>query len=257
MKTAYSQSLMRYFFEIAYKGTAYHGWQKQEGVPTVQEVVEEALKTVTGSPIPISGSGRTDTGVHCRQQFFHADFSEPLDSGKFRHQLNSLLPKDIAINGIRQVVPEAHARFDASFRAYQYLITTQKDPFLKDRAWKLINHLDLSTMNKGAALLIGKHDYTSFSKVKTQVTHFECEVFDAGWSRNGPILEFNISANRFLRGMVRAIVGTLIPVGMGKVPPESIEEILQDKDRRKAGTSVPPEGLYLVSVRYPEHIWIN
>ncbi len=248
---------MRYFFEIAYKGTAYHGWQRQEGVPTVQEIVEEALKTLTGSPISITGSGRTDTGVHCRQQYFHADFSKPLDTGKFRHQLNSFLAKDIAINDIRQVEAEAHARFDASFRAYKYLISTQKDPFLTDRAWKVINNLDLSTMNQGAALLIGKHDFTSFSKVKTQVNNFECEVFEANWSMNGPILEFNISANRFLRGMVRAIVGTLIPVGMGKVPPESVSEILRDKDRRKAGTSVPAEGLYLVSVRYPEKIWTN
>ncbi len=248
---------MRYFFEIAYKGTNYSGWQTQHNAVTVQEVVEDALAKLTGEKIEIIGSGRTDAGVHCEQQFFHADIKKNIILADFQHRLNVLLPKDISIQSIRKVKPEASARFDAFSRTYHYRITLRKDPLLDGLALHYFKSADVPTMNKAAALLLGEHDFQSFSKVKTNVNHFLCDITKAEWKQKNDQLEFVITANRFLRGMVRAVVGTLLNVGTGKMTIKDFQAIINSRDRRKAGQNVPPEGLYLTKVKYPSSIFIR
>jgi tRNA pseudouridine38-40 synthase len=247
---------MRYFFEIAYDGNSYNGWQTQPNATGVQQVVEDCLSKITRESITIVGSGRTDAGVHCRQQFFHADVSHPLDE-RFIHKVNSFLPADIAIASIRQVHERAHARFDAILRQYCYKMVFVKDPFSVGRAWHFFKTLDIPTMNHASALLLGKRDFQCFSKVNTDVNTFVCEVFEARWELDGDKLEFYISANRFLRGMVRAIVGTIVDVGTHKTSVGEFESILRSRDRREAGQNVPPYGLYLMRVSYPDSIFIG
>lgn len=246
---------MRYFFEISYKGSNYHGWQSQPNAIGIQTVVEDSLSKLIRSEVRVVGSGRTDTGVHCEQQFFHADL-EIADPTLFLFRINSILPKDIAIHSVRPVTSSAHARYDAVERSYQYRITLEKNAFTDDRAWHFFKPLDIQTMNDAAALLLGKNDFSSFSKVNTDVNNFICDITTARWRQEKKRLEFTISANRFLRGMVRAIVGTLIDVGQGKITVAEFGEIIQRKDRREAGQNVPPYGLYLVSVRYPDNIFL-
>lgn len=248
---------MRYFFEIAYNGANYNGWQSQKNGVGVQAVVENALSQLLKSQIPIVGSGRTDTGVHCEQQFFHADIQNAFSPGDLIRRLNSFLPRDIAIRSIRRVRPDASARYDAVERTYRYEITRIKDPFAEGRAWHFFKPLDIQTMNKAAALLEGEHDFECFSKVKTDVNHFLCNVKSAKWKSQGSRLIFHISANRFLRGMVRAVVGTLLDVGTGKISLRDFRLVLQSCDRRKAGPNVPAHGLYLVRVRYPASIFVK
>lgn len=248
---------MRYFFEIAYKGTNYKGWQTQHNAITVQEVVEDSLSKLTGAKIEIVGSGRTDTGVHCEQQFFHADIEKSIVLKDFQHRMNVLLPKDISIQSIQKVKPETSARFDAISRTYNYRITLVKNPLLEGLALHYFKSADVTTMNKAAALLLGEHDFKSFSKVKTNVNHFLCDITKAEWKQKGNKLEFVITANRFLRGMVRAIVGTLLEIGAGKMTVKDFQNIINSKDRRSAGQNVPPEGLYLVKVKYPASIFLK
>ncbi len=248
---------MRYFFEIVYKGTNYKGWQTQHNAITVQEVVEDGLAKLTGSKIEIIGSGRTDTGVHCEQQFFHADIEKEIVLKDFQHRLNVLLPKDISIQSIQKVKPKASARFDARSRTYQYRITLTKNPLLEGLALHYFKSTNIPTMNKAAALLLGEHDFQCFSKVKTNVNHFLCDITKAEWKQKGDKLEFTITANRFLRGMVRAIVGTLLDVGTEKVTVKDFQNIITSKDRREAGQNVPPEGLYLTKVKYPSSIFLK
>jgi tRNA pseudouridine38-40 synthase len=248
---------MRYLFSISYLGTKYHGWQTQANAEGVQEVVEGAMGKILRKPIAIVGSGRTDTGVHCRRQYFHVDLSPTLDEKAFAQNMNALLPKDIAINSIQKIHPEASARYHALQRSYQYIITRKKDPLLLGFAWHFFKPLDVPTMNKAATLLIGLHDFECFSKVKTDVNHFLCTIKKAKWVVKGDLLLFDISANRFLRGMVRAIVGTLIEVGTGKISVEEFEIILKSKDRKQAGMNVPADGLYLMDVVYPSKIFLK
>lgn len=249
---------MRYFFEIAYKGTHYKGWQAQHDVVTVQAVVEDALFKLTGTRTEIIGSGRTDAGVHCEQQFFHADIEKQIVPKDFQHRLNVLLPKDISIQSIRKVKPQASARFEATTRTYHYRITLVKNPMLEGLALHYyFNIPDVATMNQAAALLLGEHDFQCFSKVKTNVNHFRCTIKKAVWKQKGDKLEFIIEANRFLRGMVRAIVGTLLEVGAGKMPVRDFQAIIDSKDRKQAGQNVSPAGLYLVKVKYPSSIFIK
>lgn len=247
---------MRYFFEIAYHGAHYAGWQSQANAVGVQTVVEEALSKLLRTPISIVGSGRTDTGVHCEQQFFHADIDKPLEPESFQWKLNSFLPRDISIQSIRPVKADAHARFSATERAYQYKITLVKNPFLQGLAMHYFKSLDVPTMNKAAALLVGEHDFTSFSKVKTDVNNFICTIKRAEWKQEGTLLVFSISANRFLRGMVRATVGTLLDVGTGKISVKEFQAVVDSRDRKKAGANVAPEGLYLMKVKYPSSIFM-
>lgn len=246
---------MRYFFEIAYNGTTYNGWQNQKNATGVQTVVEEALSTILRKKVEIVGSGRTDTGVHCEQQFFHVDLEEELEKGPFLQKLNSFLPKAIAINSIRRVKDDAHARYDAVERTYHYRITRKKDPFLEGLAWYYFKPADVARMNEAASLMLGSHDFECFSKVKTDVDHFLCDIKKASWKEEGDRLEFTITANRFLRGMVRAVVGTLLDVGSGKISIQDFKRILESRDRKKAGQNVPPHGLYLAKVKYPSVVF--
>lgn len=248
---------MRYLFSISYLGTHYNGWQTQANAKGVQEIVEDALSKILRTKTSIVGSGRTDTGVHCKKQFFHADLSEQTDMPRLLQNLNAFLPKDIAIHSAQSIHPEASARYHATQRSYQYIITRKKDPLLVGLSWYYFKPLDVPTMNRAATLLLGTHDFECFSKVKTDVNHFVCAIKKAKWQQKGDILLFEIAANRFLRGMVRAIVGTLVDVGSGKISIKEFEAILKSKDRKKAGMNVPADGLYLMDVKYPKRIFLT
>lgn len=247
---------MRYFFEIAYHGGHYHGWQSQHNAIGVQTVVENVMSKLFRTRVSIQGSGRTDTGVHCEQQFFHADIPSEFDTVKALLNLNSFLPGDIVIRSVRRVKDDASARFDALERTYRYQITKVKNPFLQGLSWHYFKAVRIENMNKAAALLLGEHDFECFSKVKTDVNHFLCDITRAAWVEKGDHLIFTISANRFLRGMVRAVVGTLLDVGTGKITHKEFVSILQSRDRKRAGANVPAHGLYLEKVKYPSRIFV-
>lgn len=247
---------MRYFFEIAYNGKNYNGWQSQANGIGVQTIVENVLTKLLRTETKIVGSGRTDTGVHCEQQFFHADISKEVDADLIQ-KINAFLPKDIVIRTMNQVKVTASARYNAVERTYRYQITRVKDPFLDGFAWYYFKPADIQTMNRAAALLLGEQDFECFSKVKTDVNHFLCDVKKAEWRQDGDQLTFWISANRFLRGMVRSIVGTLLDVGSEKISIKEFQAIIRSKDRKKAGANVPPYGLYLTRVKYPAGVFIK
>ncbi len=248
---------MRYFFEIAYKGTNYHGWQIQKNAVSIQQVLTDKLSTILKENVTITGSGRTDTGVHARQQYFHVDIVQKVNALQLMNRLNAFLPGDISIRSIREVTLAAHARFDATRRTYEYWIISHKDPFLEAVAYRFTKSLDIEIMNEAASILTGERDFKSFSKIKTDVNHFICEVFEATWNTKNDILIFRISANRFLRGMVRAITGTLLDIGTGNKKADDMHAILQSGDRKTAGRSVPANGLSLTEVSYPREIFIN
>jgi len=249
---------MRYFIELSYKGTNYHGWQNQRNGISVQEVLEETLSTMLRRPVELVGSGRTDAGVHAAQQFAHFDLEEPLPlSGALLHALNCMLPPDVAIHAVFPVRPDDHARYTAFSRYYQYRIRQQKSPFLTDLAYVFRAGLDIDRMNEASALLLQHTDFQSFSKVRTSVSHFRCKIERAEWLLDGQELTFHIKANRFLYGMVRTLVGTLLEVGQGRLTVAGFEEVILARDRRKAGRSVPPNGLFLVEVGYPEEVFLE
>lgn len=248
--------IMRYFFEITYNGTSYHGWQNQPNAISVQQVVEDCMTKVFRKKISITGSGRTDTGVHCVQQFFHADVEMAFDEQQWIAKLNSILPRFIGIRSISSVKPEASARYDALDRTYEYKITRVKDPIMVGHTYYFFRELDIPTMERATALLIGEHDFQCFSKVHTDVNNFICNIKQARWNQKGDLLVLTITANRFLRGMVRSIVGTLLDVGSKKITIKQFQDILKSKDRKQAGVNVPPEALYLVHVKYPKSIFI-
>ena len=246
---------MRYFFEISYKGTNYHGWQIQQNAMSIQELVQNGLKQLLRYEVDITGSGRTDAGVHAIQQYFHADIKGDLNCVDFAYKLNAVLPHDVFISSIRKVNQKAHARFDAILRAYDYVMVKKRDPFLLNEAYIYHGPLDIDMLNNASQLLVGKHNFESFSKVKTQVNNFNCEVFQALWKQEDNKITFHIEANRFLRGMVRAIVGTLLMVNEGKIAIDDLNGILNSKNRGMAGQSVSPDGLYLSKVSYPVDIF--
>jgi len=223
----------------------------------VQTVVENVMSNIFRTPVTITGSGRTDTGVHCEQQFFHTDLTSGFEKDNLILKLNSFLPRDIVIKSIRAVKADASARYDAVSRTYRYEITRVKNPFLQGLSWHYFKDVRIENMNRAAALLLGAHDFECFSKVKTDVNHFICDVTKARWVEKGDKLTFTISANRFLRGMVRAVVGTLLDVGTGKITQKEFVFILHSKDRKKAGANVPALGLYLESVKYPARIFLK
>lgn len=244
----------RYFFEITYDGTAYHGWQVQENAMTVQEKLETALFTFLRESVETVGAGRTDSGVHAKQLFVHFDSSNPKlieDPNRCLHSLNALLPYDIAIQRIIPVHDNAHARFDATDRTYEYHIHFKKDPFLTYRSWLFRDKPDVKKMNLAAQKLIGTQDFNCFSKSNTQVFTTICTIHEAYWLHENDRLVFYIRANRFLRNMVRAIVGTLLEVGTKDISIDTIDTILASRDRSHAGASVPAHGLYLTKVSYP------
>ena len=248
---------MRYFLELSYKGTAYHGWQVQPNGITVQEEIEKALCTILRAPTSIMGAGRTDTGVHAKKMFAHFDTDTEIDTNKTVLRLNSLLPHDIAAHEIRRVKADAHARFDATQRKYEYHICFRKNPFLKEYATLLRGEYDINAMNQAAQKLFDYTDFTSFSKLHTDVKTNNCKIYHAQWTKQGDVWMFTIAADRFLRNMVRAIVGTLLDVGRGKITIDDFCKIIEAKNRCKAGTSIDAHGLYLVDVKYPEEIFIN
>ena len=245
---------MRYFIELSYNGTHFHGWQKQPNAASVQESVENALTLLLKEKTVIMGAGRTDTGVHAKFMVAHFDTEIDFDNELLIFKLNSFLPTSIAIRNIYSVKPEAHARFDALTRAYEYRLVTQKNPFETESAYHLKGNLDVEAMNKATEKLLNYSNFKCFSKSKTDVKTYDCKLFYAYWEVNNDILIFKISANRFLRNMVRAIVGTLIEVGQGKLNVKDIDRIIESKNRSEAGYSVPAKGLYLTEVTYPEDI---
>lgn len=247
---------MRYFIEIAYNGKNYFGWQRQPKQMSVQQVIEESLSTLLREDIKITGAGRTDAGVHAKQLFAHFDFEAINDTKALVFRINSFLPKDISVVNIFQVKDNAHARFDAVAREYEYVISLRKDPFSQDFAYQLNKIPDVDLMNKTSELLFNHIDFQCFSRSKTDVKTYNCVISKARWELIDNKLTFTISADRFLRNMVRAIVGTLLDVGFGKTSAEDFQAILNSKNRSKAGASAPAHGLYLTKVKYPEEIFL-
>jgi len=243
--------------KVEYDGTNYSGWQRQNNGNSVQQAIEDALKKLTGHEIHVLGSGRTDAGVHAVGQVAQADFvpSESLEQCVYK--INMALPTDISIIQIREVHPDAQCRFDAISRSYRYAISRKKNPLKRNYAHCWLGPLDLSSMNECCSIIRESTDFQAFSKVQTQVPHFRCKVSYAQWSeQEADMLVFDICANRFLRGMVRALVGTMLEVGKGKKTVMDFKEILAGKNRRLAGESAPAEGLFLMDVQYPETIYL-
>lgn len=247
---------MRYFLEIAYKGTNYHGWQNQPNAITVQECIEKALSTILREKTSIVGAGRTDTGVHAQQMFAHFESKNPIDKNIFLHKINSILPKDIAVYTVFRVKEEVHARFDATSRSYEYHINLKKNPFLMESSWQFTNKkIDVNLMNKAAQLMMSYNDFQCFSRSNTDVKTYLCEITEAKWVQKNQQLVFYITANRFLRNMVRAIVGTLLNIGEGKTSIEEFTKIIESKNRSNAGASAPAKGLFLTKITYPKSIF--
>lgn len=247
----------RFFFEVAYDGTNFHGWQKQRNATTVQGEIEKVLARLFALPEGITGSGRTDTGVHCHQQFFHADLDIQTDVGQLAFKMNCMLPPGIAIRHIFPVINSAHARFDAIDRTYKYRIIREKDPFLFQKTLWMHRPINLEDMNAACEVLKRHTDFEAFSRIKTDVNHFHCTIIEAEWVESAEGYDFRITANRFLRGMVRALVGTFLEIGEGKRTLQSLEKTILAKDRKLAGPAVAPGGLYLYRVRYPDQLRIT
>jgi tRNA pseudouridine38-40 synthase len=251
-------SLGRYFLTISYDGTAYAGWQSQKNAISIQEVLEKALEMVFRQTIPVLGSSRTDTGVHAWKQVAQIDFDPPESVSHCLHKLNTALPSDISVLEIRQVVPDAQCRFQATARTYRYCIQRVKSPIGRQYAHFWYGDLDLASMQACCEAVLRHSDFQAFSKVKTQVNNFVCQVEFARWrtDENGLLL-FEVKANRFLRGMVRALVGTMLEVGKGKRTVADFNEILLGKNRRMAGESAPAKGLCLMEVEYPASVFLE
>ena len=244
---------MRYFIEFSYKGTNYSGWQRQNNAISVQQKLDEALTLILRETIESVGSSRTDTGVHAEQQYAHFDTIKPVKDGELlTYRLNSLLPFDIAVHRVFEVKETAHSRFDATHRRYEYRIVRRKNPFLSGESHLFHKPLDILLMNEAALLLLKYKNFESFSKIHTQVNNFLCDITEAYWFEKEDVIIFTVKSNRFLRGMVRALVGTLLEVGTGKKTIADFEKIIQAQDRSKAGAQAPAEGLFLVEVGYPE-----
>ena len=247
---------MRYFIYLSYNGSNYHGWQIQPNATTVQEVVQKALSLIIGKQIDITGAGRTDTGVHARSMAAHFDCELPIDTDATCKQLNSLLPWDISVNRIAKVKSDAHARFSALSRTYEYMLHFDKNPFLKGLVYRHYRKLDFEAMNTAASKMLEYTDFTSFSKLHTDTRTNNCKVSIAKWEQRGDIWVFTIKADRFLRDMVRATVGTLILVGEYGIDTEGFMRVIEAKDRQKAGQSIDACGLYLSDIEYDKNIFL-
>ena len=246
---------MRFFIEISYYGKNYHGWQIQENASTIQQEIDNALSLLLKQKIKTLGSGRTDTGVHAINQVAHFDYSKPIDSS-FMYRVNSFLPKDIAINSIENVKETVSARFDAISREYIYKIHSLKSPFLHDRSLFYPKKINIDLINEACNILKNHNDFKTFSKVKTDVKNYNCQISKAEIRKEDDNYYFTISSDRFLRGMVRAIMGTMIQINEEKISVDSLNDIILKKDRKFAGPSVPPHGLYLSKVLYDKEIYI-
>lgn len=245
---------MRYFIELSFKGTNYFGWQIQPDAPTVQEKLNSSLSLLLREKIEIVGAGRTDSGVHAKLMIAHFDSDRVESLDNLKHRLNSLLPDDISVYRIYEVQSDAHARFDAESRSYIYKIFLGRDPFELETTWQIHNKdFDIDLMNEACKVLLKHKDFKAFSKSKTDVKTYECVIFDAEWVLDNNQLNFNISANRFLRNMVRAIVGTMLEVGQGDLSVADFEKVILSRNRSNAGKSVPARGLYLSDIKYPDN----
>ena len=249
----------RYFIELSFDGTHYHGWQIQPNSLSIQQTLSEAASAVLREEISFTGSGRTDSGVHAINYTAHFDTAyspNHLQEINLVYKLNRILPADIAVKIIKQVNPEAHARFSALNRSYNYYICKCKDPFWINRAWLMERDLDFDAMKEATRLLLRFDDFEAFTKANTQVNHFRCMLLEAGWTKEDHIWRFHIRADRFLRNMVRAIVGTITDVGLGKIDIQQMENIIKSKNRSNAGYSVPGCGLYFMGADYPPEVYV-
>lgn len=265
----FGQTAKRFFMRLSYRGTHFHGWQRQPGDTSVQQTIEEALSTVMRVPVEITGAGRTDAGVHARCMWAHFDapeqcalFQNPAHAQRIAVALSRICAPDIYVHEIVPVAPHSHARFDASSRTYKYFLTPSRTPFLEGLTARSVGELDYTSMNRAAALLLTSDDFTSFSKLHTDTKTNICKVTRAEWApapglfmEDADAMVFTITADRFLRNMVRAIVGTLIEVGRGKLSVNAFKAIINAKDRCAAGTSAPAKGLYLWEVEYPASVF--
>jgi len=243
---------MRYFIECSYRGTNYSGWQIQENAISIQSEIENTLRTLLKYKIAITGSSRTDAGVHAVQQMAHFEMKvEISDCDNLVYRMNKLLPFDISVQKIFNVADDYHARFEAASRKYEYRISRKKNPFQRGLTYEFNGNINIDLMNEASKILLKHIDYQCFSKIRTDVVTFNCTISEAHWrEKEEDLLVFSIKANRFLRGMVRTIVGTLLEVGLGNISLGGFEEIILSKDRKKAGRSVPAEGLFLMEVNY-------
>jgi tRNA pseudouridine38-40 synthase len=246
--------MFRYFIEVTYKGTFYAGYQVQENAVTIQSALQEALAIFFKTEIQLTGSSRTDSGVHALQNFFHFDFEHEIPERKI-YNLNAILPKDIAIKSITPVNADAHCRFNAVSRLYKYYIYHTKDPFLEDTAYYFPYKIDEDLLRQAAEMVKQYQDFTSFSKRNTQVNNFICKIIQSEWTREKNCLVYTVEANRFLRGMVRGLTGTMLQVGRRKLTLNDFKQVVESKDNTKADFSVPGHGLFLVKVNYPENVW--
>jgi tRNA pseudouridine38-40 synthase len=248
---------MRFFIYLSYNGADYCGWQNQPNGISIQQKIEECLGILLRQPVSVTGAGRTDAGVHARRMVAHFDWDgKDFKPGILTEKMNRILPKDIAIQKIVRVSPEAHARFDAISRTYKYYLIAEKNPFDYSFRYKVASPLDFDKMNAAAQILLEYTDFTSFSKLHTDVKTNNCRILKAEWKQEADTWFFTIQADRFLRNMVRAIVGTLLEVGRGKLQVEDIRQVIESKNRGKAGTSVPGNALFLTEIEYPESIFI-
>ena len=248
----------RYFIQLSYNGAAYGGWQIQPNAATVQDLLESGLTKIAGLKDHVTGCGRTDAGVHAGTFYAHFDSEYAFSETELQNitlKLNRFLPQDIAIAGIRPVMPAVHARFSAVWREYEYVIIRKKDPFKYNQAYFIHGNLDIEMMNRCASLLLGRHDFKSFSKVHTQVNNYFCDIHLVHWQQEDHLLKFTIRADRFLRNMVRAIVGTLLNAGKGKLTTNEFQQIIDSQNRSAAGYSVPARGLTLTGIGYPPDIF--
>jgi tRNA pseudouridine38-40 synthase len=244
----------RTFLEVAYRGTHYSGFQIQDNASSIQQEVEKALEIVFRRPFTLTGSSRTDSGVHALQNYFHFDYEELIDK-RVLYNINALLPPDIVLKDIRPVAPDAHCRYDALSREYRYYIYRTKNPFLADRAWFFPYTLDRDRLAAAAALILQHQDFTSFAKRNTQAKTRLCTILDSGWQEEGECLVYRVVANRFLRGMVRGLVGTMLQVGRGKIGVEEFAAIIREKDNQLADFSAPGHGLFLFRISFPDSIF--
>jgi tRNA pseudouridine38-40 synthase len=249
----------RYFIFISYKGTSYHGWQVQPNSVTVQKILDNSLSVVLGEEISTTGAGRTDTGVHASLFCAHFESESPdlAESKNLLFRINRFLPNDISANSIKRVVPDANARYSAISRTYKYYISKIKDPFFDSSSWFLHGSIDIDAMNQACKMLFSHSDFTSFSKLHSGSKTNICKIYQANWTEEDNRLVLTIKADRFLRNMVRAIVGTMVEIGFGKINSEEFEEIILAKDRCRAGRSAPAKGLFLTDIEYPEEIFFS
>jgi tRNA pseudouridine38-40 synthase len=244
--------MKRYFIEVSYDGAGFGGFQIQQNQQTIQGALEAAMATLYREPISLTGASRTDAGVHALQNFFHFDTAIEV-TAKHIYNLNAILPNTIVVNGIYIVPADAHSRFDAVKRSYIYKIHTQKSPFLEGRSWYYPFPVDLDALQSAANTLLLYKDFESFSKKNTTVNTFDCTITKAQWTQEGSIIQFNIDSNRFLRGMIRGLVGTMLQVGRGQINLDRFEEIIRLKNEQNVDFSTPAHGLYLSNIEYPDY----